>query len=90
MNSLFDIKNTELYHLILNALKANFVFKNGIEYVVQNNEIILIDQFTGRLIPGRAYSDGLQQSLQAKEQFWNWTRNSNYGNYYLSKLFPFI
>ncbi|AOX43472.1 preprotein translocase subunit SecA [Spiroplasma sp. NBRC 100390] len=67
INSLFDIKNTELYHLILNALKANFVFKNGIEYVVQNNEIILIDQFTGRLMPGRAYSDGLQQSLQAKE-----------------------
>lgn len=67
INSLFDIKNTELYHLILNALKANFVFKNGVEYVVQNNEIILIDQFTGRLMPGRAYSDGLQQSLQAKE-----------------------
>ncbi len=68
INSLFDIKNTELYHLILNALKANFVFKNGVEYVVQNNEIILIDQFTGRLMPGRAYSDGLQQSLQAKER----------------------
>ncbi len=67
INSLFDIKNTELYHLILNALKANFVFKNGVEYVVQNNEIILIDQFTGRLMPGRAYSDGLQQSLQTKE-----------------------
>ncbi|MFJ1522038.1 preprotein translocase subunit SecA [Spiroplasma sp. ald] len=68
INSLFDIKNTELYHLILNALKTNFVFKNGVEYVVQNNEIILIDQFTGRLMPGRAYSDGLQQSLQAKER----------------------
>lgn len=67
VKSLFDIENTELYHLILNALKANFIFKNGIEYVVQNNEIILIDQFTGRLMPGRAYSDGLQQSLQAKE-----------------------
>ncbi|WP_338954764.1 preprotein translocase subunit SecA [Spiroplasma endosymbiont of Polydrusus cervinus] len=67
INSLFDIKNTELYHLILNALKANFVFKNGVEYVVQNHEIVLVDQFTGRLMPGRAYSDGLQQSLQAKE-----------------------
>ncbi|WP_425379257.1 preprotein translocase subunit SecA [Spiroplasma endosymbiont of Polydrusus pterygomalis] len=68
IKSLFDIKNTELYHLILNALKANFVFKNGVEYVVQNHEIVLVDQFTGRLIPGRAYSDGLQQSLQAKER----------------------
>ncbi|AGM25742.1 preprotein translocase subunit SecA [Spiroplasma syrphidicola EA-1] len=67
IKSLFDIQNTELYHLVLNALKANFVFKNGVEYVVQNGEIVLVDQFTGRLMPGRAYSDGLQQSLQAKE-----------------------
>ena len=67
INSLFDIQNTELYHLILNALKANFVFKNGVEYVVQNGEIVLVDQFTGRLMPGRAYSDGLHQAIQAKE-----------------------
>jgi preprotein translocase subunit SecA len=51
----------------MNALKANFVFKNGVEYTVRDNEIVLIDQFTGRIMPGRAYSDGLQQALQAKE-----------------------
>jgi preprotein translocase subunit SecA len=67
IKSLFDIENIELYHLILNALKANFVFKNGVEYVVQKGEIILVDQFTGHLMPGRAYSDGLHQSIQAKE-----------------------
>lgn len=67
VGSLFDIKNTELYHIILNALKARFVFKNGIEYVVKNGEIVLVDSFTGRLMEGRSYSDGLQQALQAKE-----------------------
>jgi preprotein translocase subunit SecA len=67
IKSLFDVNNTELFHLIMNALKANFVFKNGVEYTVRDNEIVLIDQFTGRIMPGRAYSDGLQQALQAKE-----------------------
>ncbi|ARU90977.1 preprotein translocase subunit SecA [Spiroplasma clarkii] len=67
IDNLFDVRNTEIFHLIMNALKANFTFKKEIEYTVQNDEIILIDQFTGRTMPGRAYSDGLQQALQAKE-----------------------
>ncbi|KAJ3623651.1 hypothetical protein Zmor_004363 [Zophobas morio] len=67
IKNLFDVNNTEIFHLIMNALKANFIFKNGVEYTVRENEIILIDQFTGRVMPGRAYSDGLQQALQAKE-----------------------
>ena len=67
VNDLFSIENTELFHLILNALKAEFTFKEGVEYTVQNGEILLIDQFTGRIMHGRSYSDGLQQALQAKE-----------------------
>ncbi len=67
INSLFSSKHTGLYHLILNALKANYAFKKDIEYVVQDNKIILIDKFTGRLMDGRSYSDGLQQAIQAKE-----------------------
>ena len=67
LESLFSARNTWLYHLILNALKANFSFKNGVEYVVSKNKIVLVDQFTGRLMPGRSYSDGLQQAIQAKE-----------------------
>lgn len=67
IDSLFKSKYTGLYHLILNSLKANFSFKNDIEYVVRDNKIILIDQFTGRLMDGRSYSDGLQQAIQAKE-----------------------
>ncbi|WP_342224371.1 preprotein translocase subunit SecA [Spiroplasma endosymbiont of Asaphidion curtum] len=67
VKNLFSLEQSELFHHILNALKAVHVFTNGIEYVAQNDEIILVDQFTGRLMPGRAYSDGLQQALQAKE-----------------------
>ncbi|AUB31124.1 preprotein translocase subunit SecA [Spiroplasma floricola] len=67
IENLFDFRNTELFHLIMNALKALFTFKLEVEYTVQDSEIILIDQFTGRTMPGRAYSDGLQQALQAKE-----------------------
>ncbi len=67
IDNLFDFRNTEVFHLIMNALKAMFTFKKEVEYTVQGNEIILIDQFTGRTMPGRAYSDGLQQALQAKE-----------------------
>ncbi|QHX36192.1 preprotein translocase subunit SecA [Spiroplasma sp. TIUS-1] len=64
---LFDIKNSELFHLITNALRANFTFSEGVEYMVSDGEIKLIDQFTGRVMDGRSYSDGLQQALQAKE-----------------------
>ncbi|WP_395473144.1 preprotein translocase subunit SecA [Spiroplasma endosymbiont of Nomada rufipes] len=67
LKNLFDIDNSELFHHIQNALRANHVFKLDVEYVVKDGEIVLVDQFTGRLMPGRVYSDGLHQSLQAKE-----------------------
>ncbi|QVK05294.1 preprotein translocase subunit SecA [Mycoplasma mycoides] len=67
LKNLFAIENTEIFHLIMNALKAQFAFKEGVEYTVRDNEILLIDQFTGRIMHGRSYSDGLQQALQAKE-----------------------
>lgn len=67
LKNLFDINNSELFHHLQNALRANFVFKLDIEYVVRDNEIVLVDQFTGRLMPGRVYSDGLHQAIQAKE-----------------------
>ncbi|AHI52406.1 preprotein translocase subunit SecA [Spiroplasma culicicola AES-1] len=67
IDSLFDVRNTEIFHLVMNALRANFTFRAEVEYTVQDREIVLIDQFTGRTMPGRAYSDGLQQALQAKE-----------------------
>lgn len=67
LKNLFDIDNSELFHHIQNALRANHVFKLDVEYVLKDGEIVLVDQFTGRLMPGRVYSDGLHQALQAKE-----------------------
>lgn len=67
INNLYDVDQTDLVHLINNALKANYTMTNDIEYVVQNNEVVIVDQFTGRLMEGREYSDGLHQALSAKE-----------------------
>ncbi len=59
--------NQDLVHRITQALKANYVMKRNVEYMVADGEIHLIDQFTGRVLKGREYSDGLQQAIQAKE-----------------------
>ena len=59
--------NTSLVHFINQALHANYSMKNDVDYVVQNGEIIIVDQFTGRLMPGRAFSEGLHQAIEAKE-----------------------
>lgn len=68
LKNLFDIENSELFHHISNALRANYIFKLDVEYVVRDGEIVLVDQFTGRLMAGRVYSDGLHQAIQAKEK----------------------
>ena len=65
--NLFDVENTEFVHYINQALRANYSMKNDIDYVVQDGKVIIVDQFTGRLMPGRAYSDGLHQAIEAKE-----------------------
>lgn len=66
-DNLFKIENTEYVHRIQNALRANYIMKKDYEYVVLNNKIELVDQFTGRIMEGRSYSEGLQQAIQAKE-----------------------
>lgn len=67
ISNLYDIKHTQLVHHIQQALKANYIMGKDIEYVVQDNEIVIVDQFTGRIMKGRAYSDGLHQAIEAKE-----------------------
>ena len=59
--------NADLVHRITQALKANYIMKRGVEYMVKDGEVLLIDAFTGRVLKGREYSDGLQQAIQAKE-----------------------
>ena len=67
IENLSDIDNLELNHYINNALKANFVMFRDENYIVKDGEVIIVDEFTGRLMPGRRYNDGLHQAIEAKE-----------------------
>ena len=67
IENLSDSDNFDLQHYINNALKANGNFKKDEQYIVQDGEVIIVDDFTGRLMPGRRYSDGLHQAIEAKE-----------------------
>ncbi|WAA12010.1 preprotein translocase subunit SecA [Fervidibacillus halotolerans] len=67
IDNLFDISHVTLNHHINQALRANVIMQRDVDYVVQDGEIIIVDQFTGRLMKGRRYSDGLHQAIEAKE-----------------------
>ncbi len=67
LQNLYDIKNVELTHHINQALKANYTMSLDVDYVVQDGEILIVDQFTGRTMPGRRFSEGLHQAIEAKE-----------------------
>ena len=67
VKNLYEPRNIEILHHVNQALKAHTLFKRDVDYVVKNNEVIIVDEFTGRLMPGRRYSDGLHQALEAKE-----------------------
>jgi len=67
VDNLYDPKYIELLHHINQALKAHTLFKRDVDYIVKNGEVIIVDEFTGRLMPGRRYSEGLHQALEARE-----------------------
>lgn len=67
IENLYDFENSELAHYINNALRAKECYRNEIEYVIKDGEIVIVDEFTGRLMFGRRYSDGLHQAIEAKE-----------------------
>ncbi len=66
-DGLYDIENVTVVHHINQALKAHKMFQRDRDYIVRNNEVVIIDEFTGRMMPGRRYSEGLHQALEAKE-----------------------
>ena len=68
VDNLYDPGNIEALHHVNQALKAHVLFKHDVDYVVKDGEVIIVDEFTGRLMPGRRYSDGLHQALEAKER----------------------
>jgi len=67
VENLYNLENAVLSHHLDQALKAHYIFEKDVDYVVQNNEIIIVDEFTGRLSEGRRYSEGLHQALESKE-----------------------
>ena len=67
LDNLYDISNSALVHHIDQSLKANYGMQRDVDYVVQDGEVIIVDQFTGRLMKGRAFSEGLHQAIEAKE-----------------------
>ena len=67
IDNMYDIKYSALVHHVNQALRANFTMKNEVDYVVQDGQVVIVDQFTGRLMKGRAFSEGLHQAIEAKE-----------------------
>jgi preprotein translocase subunit SecA len=68
VENLYDPGNIEILHHVTQALRAHALFKKDVDYVVKNGEVIIVDEFTGRLMPGRRWSDGLHQAVEAKER----------------------
>ncbi len=68
VSNLYDLAHMDLVHHINQALKAHHLFKRDVDYMVKEGKVIIVDEFTGRLMPGRRYSDGLHQALEAKEK----------------------
>ena len=67
VENLYSLENAALSHHLDQALKAHYIFEKDVDYVIQNNELVIVDEFTGRLSEGRRYSEGLHQALEAKE-----------------------
>jgi len=67
IKGLYDVSNITLVHHLEESLKAQFLFKKDKDYVVKNGEVVIVDEFTGRMMPGRRYSEGLHQAIEAKE-----------------------
>ncbi len=67
VDNLYDLEHSNLVHSLHQALKANYTLANEVDYIIKDGEIVIVDQFTGRLMPGRAFSEGLHQAIEAKE-----------------------
>ncbi len=67
VENLYDIRNIDLLHAVNQALRAHTLFKKDVHYIVRDNEVLIVDEFTGRVLPGRRWSDGLHQAIEVKE-----------------------
>ena len=86
VESFYTAGNMEWPHLIDNALKAHHLYKRDVNYVVQDGEVVIVDEFTGRLMPGRQWSDGLHQAVEAKEGVQDQGREPDAGHDHAAEL----
>ena len=80
----------DIVHHVVKALQAYALYKRDVDYVVKDGEVIIVDEFTGRLMPGRRWSDGLHQAVEAKEGVKIANENQTLGLGDLPKLFPHV
>ena len=85
--SLYDQENFEYIHYLTQALRAHYLFHNDVDYIVKDNEVLIIDEHTGRILPGRRYSDGLHQAIEAKENITVQRRSKTYASITFQNFF---
>jgi preprotein translocase subunit SecA len=85
--SLFNQENFEYVHYITQAMKAHYMFHDDVDYMVKDNEVLIIDEHTGRVLPGRRYSDGLHQAIEAKENITVQRRSKTYASITFQNFF---
>ncbi len=88
--NLYDFENTQVVHHLNQALRANVMFKRDTDYIVKDGKVIIIDEFTGRMMDGRRWSDGLHQAVEAKEGVADRAREPDDGLDHLPELFPHV
>ncbi len=88
--TLYDVENVAIVHHVNNALKAHKLFTRDKDYIVRNDEIVIIDEFTGRMMPGRRYSEGQHQALEAKERRQHPAGKPDAGLDHLPELLPHV
>ena len=87
IDNLYDPSNQDMTHFVENALRAQFIYKRDKDYVVKDGEVIIVDEFTGRLMPGRRYGEGLHQAIEAKENLRVQPETITYATVTLQNLF---
>ena len=90
IGNIADPENWDLKHHVETAIKAHALYRRDVEYVVKDGEVLIVDEFTGRLMPGRRWSDGLHQAVEAKEQREDRAREPDAGHHHLPELFPHV
>ena len=87
-SSLYDIENVAIVHHVNNALKAHTLFQRDKDYIVRDDQVVIIDEFTGRMMPGRRFSEGQHQAIEAKERVTDPAREPDPRLHHLPELFP--